>query len=231
MYLKALFGAGLLAAALAPVSASALVIGGYDLDNAQFGNTLIESDGGEQSSGRWLNLVNADPGNPAYLTGANLNTGIANIGLYGDISYTIGYNTPISNGLGYDFAVITTRFSADAFYLAVSEDASTFTYKMRYGAELAINTGLTETFWYGGGGPYEAGVFITLIDLSDFGIADGASVSAITINSKDELDLLRIAGLKRGTTTNPPSDVPEPATLALFGAGLGALGLRRRRKA
>ncbi len=50
-------------------------LGPFNFDSALFGNTLVESDGGTFSSQNWLNVTNADPGNPAYLTGANFDTG------------------------------------------------------------------------------------------------------------------------------------------------------------
>ena len=41
---------------------------------------LAESDGGTHSANGWMNTASAtDPGNPAYLTGANFETGISNI--------------------------------------------------------------------------------------------------------------------------------------------------------
>src|SRR5437762_12882610 len=82
---------------------SQTTLGSFTFNDAQFGKTLIEGDGGAHSATNWLNTTNADPGNPAYLTGANFETGIANIGLNGrELSYTIGYNTPIVNGTGTD---------------------------------------------------------------------------------------------------------------------------------
>src|SRR5262245_34517342 len=55
--------------------------------------------------------LNGNPGSPGFLTGANFNTGIANIP--GAPVYTIGYNTSITNGPGADFGVVTARFSTN----------------------------------------------------------------------------------------------------------------------
>ena len=49
-------------------------LGAFTFNDNQFGNTLTESDGGTFSSTNWLNVVNVDPGNPSYLTGANFDT-------------------------------------------------------------------------------------------------------------------------------------------------------------
>jgi hypothetical protein len=44
--------------------------------------------------------------------------------------------------------------------------------------------------------------------------------------SWEEIDAIRLAG----DTVAPPAPVPEPATLALMGAGFGLLGMARRRR-
>ena len=71
---------------LALANGFALTLGSFNFNDSQFGNTLGESDGGTFSDNNWLNVVNANPGNPGALTGANVNTGIANIGLSANLS-------------------------------------------------------------------------------------------------------------------------------------------------
>jgi hypothetical protein len=106
-----------------------VALGPVDFNSAQFGNTLLESDGSSHSAHFWLNVVNMDPGNPAYLTGANFNTGIANIGLVGFVSYTIGYSTSIVNKVGVDLGVVVARYSNDFVTIAFSRDGgATFTH-------------------------------------------------------------------------------------------------------
>src|SRR6185312_8042398 len=142
---------------LATAPASALTLGAFTFNDSQFGNTLLESDNGTFSASNWLNVVNADPGNPAYLTGANVDTGIANIDTP---TYTIGYSTPIVNGTGADIGVIPARYSTD--------DTITLTINgvtQNYGPGLAVDTGVPASYFYAGGGPFGAELFVTTVDL------------------------------------------------------------------
>lgn len=65
-------------------------------------------------------------------------------------------------------------------------------------------------------------------------VGDGAlgnSLTFIIADSGDSsLDSTAYISQLGGSEPPPPNGVPEPATLALFGAGLAALGVRRRKK-
>jgi hypothetical protein len=208
---------------LGAYSATAATLGSFTFNDSQFGNTLLESDGGSYRNGNWLNIVNANPGNPAALTGANFNTGIANIGLSGNPLYTIGYNSAIANGPGADLGIVSARFSTnDTFSLAVSTDGINFTAPVPFGPELAVSTGVSRTFYYGASiGPFQCTLFVTPVDLTAFGLAPGATIIATRITSLPEGDLIRVAGLV----------VPEPNALVLISCGaLSLFACHHRRR-
>lgn len=211
--LVAMLGSGTAAAA-------SLSLGAFAFDTALFGNTLVESDGGTFRNLNYLNTVNANPGNPGALTGANFDTGIANIGLGGNPLYTIGYLPGITNGAGADFGVVTARYSLnDTITLTVGGQTRS------YGPALGVATGELRSYFYGNGGPFGAQLFVTPVDLSDFGVAAGAGVLSISVTSNSELDLIRIAGFDTQTSV-----VPVPGAMLLMMSGLfGLAGLARRK--
>jgi hypothetical protein len=208
-------------------SAKAATLGSFTFNDLQFGDTLLESDGGGYSRSNWLNTVNLNPGNPAVLTGPNFNTGIANIGLRGNPLYTIGYNTAIANGPGADLGIVSARFSSsDMFDLAVSTDGINFSAPLAFGPELGVTTGVSRDFYYGAspGTTFSAILFVTPVDLTAFGLAPGATIVATRITSSPEGDLIRVAGLI----------VPEPGSVVLISCGALSLfiynRLRRERR-
>lgn len=192
----------------------------FVFDDSLFGDTLLESDGGAFSFSNWLNVNNVSPGNPGFLTGANFDTGIANIGQSGNPVYTIGYNVPIFNNPGDDLGIVVARYSEDTITFAVSADGVNFTADTNYGFETAIDTGVHKQYYYGGGGPYDAELFVQSVDLSDYGLALGDSIVATRITGSTQLDLVRAAGYL----------VPEPSTIGAFAVAGLAFFVRRRRR-
>jgi hypothetical protein len=210
---------------LGAASASALPLGTFTFNDLQFGNSLVESDGGTFRNDSWLNIVNANPGNPGALTGVNFDTGIANIGLFGSAPvYTISYNTPIANQAGADLGIVSARYSLnDTFELAVSTDGVNFTAPVGFGPGLAVATGVGRDYFYAGAGLQPAYLFVTPVDLDAFGLGSGASIVAVQVTAFPEGDLIRIAGMNAAT-------VPEAgSTLALLGSALALLALFRRK--
>lgn len=203
-----------------PVSANAITLGTFNFNDSQFGDTVTASDGGTDANTNWLNVVNSNPGLVGSLTGANFDTGIANIGAP-SVSYTIGYNAGIQNGVGDDIGIVVARYSSDPFDIAFSTDGVTFGPTVTIGAASAVATGENRTYFYNGGGPFSSQLFVHALDLGNFGIADGASIAAVRITGSTELDLIRAGGL---------TAVPEPSTYILFGMGLAGLMLIGRRR-
>lgn len=203
----------------ASLAGAQVTLDNFVFDNALFGDSLIESDGGAFSFSNWLNVVQAHPGNPGLLTGANFDTGVGNIGMSGsNPTYTIGYNAPIVNRVGDDLGIVVARYTEDEIVLAVSADGVNFTANKHYAPQEAFDTGVHRLYYYGGGGPFDAELFVQPVDLSDFGVALGGSITSTRVTGTPQLDLVRVAGF-----------VPEPATLAVIGCGLAAL-LRRGRR-
>jgi hypothetical protein len=223
--------------AIDAANAATIPLGPFNFDSNLFGNALVESDGGALSAGGWLNTTNVDPGNPGYLTGANFDTGIAN--LNGDSTFypfplppqafTIFYSNPISNGVGNDFAIVDANFSMQFFEgydIAVSTDGVAFSPSQWVPDSSGISTGVTKTYFcFCGGGPgqgyYQVDLNVMPLDLALFGIAAGDSITAIQITGIVEADLIRVAGFQA---------VPEPSTALLLGLGLTGLAAKGRRR-
>ncbi len=201
-----------------------VTLGSFNFNSSQFGDSLVESDGGARSSLAWLNVANSDPGSPGYLTGPNFSTGICNVGNFDRVlSYTIGYDAPIINGGGDDLGVVVARYGEDEgnnFLMAVSADGSTFTEDIEVLASSAVSTGVGKSYYYGGNGPYDFALHVHAIDL---GIFDLASISAVRLTIDDELDLIRAAGFGDPV-------VPVPGAMLLAGLGAALVGGMRRRR-
>ncbi len=204
--------------AIDAANAATVPLGAFNFDSNLFGNTLVEADGGGLSANGWLNTMNVDPGNPDYLTGANFDTGIANIN---GQTYTIFYSNPIFNGIGSDFAIVDANFSTHTFegyQISVSTDGVAFSPSQSILDSSGIATGVTRTYFHQNI-TWQTYLNVIPLDLDLFGIAAGDSITAVQITGAMEADLIRVAGFLA---------VPEPSTALLLALGLVGMAARRR---
>lgn len=192
-----------LVAAAAP--ASAVAVGGYTFNPNAFADTVISSSGTFSTSGGTLSsvLTDTDAGTYAF----SFTTGA-----FVEMGFT---DNTLVNGAGADLVLFDLGVP-DSFKLSITIGGTMLSYA-------SVATGESA-----GGFPLNA----VAIELGDFGIASGASLSSIVIGldfigSEGTVPSLSLVGaLNSGDVGN----VPEPATLLLTGLALGGLGVSSRRK-
>lgn len=160
----------------------------------------------------------------AAITGSDITFGLGGGGINVDIIYE---NALIVNGAGSDLVIFETVAEED-FELAL-HIGNTLTSFQTY---FSVFTGLTIGDVLGNGNT--AKLNAVEIDLSDFGLAIGATISTLRLytelggntvpNTTDGADIVAIGALHI-------TAVPIPPALYLFGSGLlGLIGFARRRK-
>ena len=186
--------------------AHAIMIAGFNFDDNAFADTAGNADTGFSLLGGATSLDDA-------LTGSDTSTGISYFGsLPGsvDIGFT---DNLIVNGIGNDLMIFEFGNAQDSLDLTIGGSS--------------INTGLSTVTAFGSGlGSFP--IYYWSMDLSDFGMAFGATVSALTLSNFDADG--------NGTSATPSviaalnsASVPEPTTFTLMGLGLVGLGLARKR--
>jgi len=188
----------------------------FTFNDAQLGNTLLESDGGTFRNSNWLNIVNANPGNPGALTGANFDTA-SPISVWAVRLSTLSVTIqPLRTGLVRTLESFSARFSvSDTFNLAVSTDGiklySVHGFRARARRDHRWSRGITFM---------PAMAHSPLLSSlhrwtsTYFGLAAGATISAVRISALPEGDLIRVAGINA---------IPEPSSILLISSGMISL--------
>lgn len=191
-------------ALLFSTSASAISVGSFGvLDNWVTGASRISGTGGNYAG------VDAIDG----LIGDDLTDGAININT-GD-AFQLDFSGGIQNISGADLVIFDSRFSSDGVYVEINGseqlvEAGSFTDS---GLDLVLkNSGLSFD------------LFGASLDLSDWGITDGASIFSLNIRGTGQSDIMGASGIST-------SAVPVPAAVWLFGSGLiGLFSLGRNRR-
>ncbi len=191
-------------ALLFSTNASAISVGSFGvLDNWVTGASRISGAGGDYAG---LSAIDALIGDDLTDGAININTGDA---------FQLDFSGGIQNISGADLVIFDGRFSSDGVYVEIngSEQLVSSGSFTDSGLDLILkNSGLSFD------------LFGASLDLSDWGIADGASIFSFNIRGTGQSDIMGASGISTGV-------VPVPAAVWLFGSGLiGLFGLARYRQ-
>lgn len=153
---------------------------------------------------------------PTSLVGADIDTGCFNMDSSDVVKLDFG--TAFSNQSGDDLYITDGRFSADG--IDISLDGSTF-FTISSGS--FFDTGVDSTIR--GTTSLDFDLFASLVDLTALGFASGGSFSSVWLRGISQSDPIVI-----GVLNDAATDIPLPATLPIFLAGMIGIGIAQRRR-
>ena len=178
-------------------------------------------------NGVWGNVVNTPVTiNEAFSGFSIIDDGWINISS-GDF-YEATFNPPVVNGTGPDIVVFDARYDSGEYTLRTSYDGFSATWVTTGW----VDTGVSRSYYYGGTGPASAQIWGVEVDLSDLGVPEGASASAIRAPANNSAcDPMGVGSLDIGPFV--AVEIPTLSTaglmiLALSMTGIAVLLIRRR---
>ena len=188
-------------------SAAQVSVGPYQMDSLNLASSLNSLSG----------TVNSSTGTASAITDADLRTFVSSTNGTGSIS--LGFSNNVGNGAGNDLALF---FIGDPATVDITIGGVTDTLTS---SVLTVNNDPTTKYMVDiSGNFYDLSAI--LVDAGNFGVADDALISDVTVG----LGQGQYLSLVGGFNTVSPTAVPLPAPLLLMLSGLTALGLFSRRK-
>ena len=168
------------------------------------------------------------------LVGDDLTDGAIDLGSVTDDSFLIEFSDSIVNNVGDDFVIFQAIFRLDSVFVTENLHVSIGGTERFIRMSDYTDSGLDLIL--AGASPLPFSLFGAALDLSDWGFADGMSVSSFALTSYEETYSSHVMGIGNlspgiGDLVSPSTNpVPEPSTVILLGSGLAGLVFLRRRQ-